>query len=60
MDERGLSRRISEAFCGGECRRRELRLERWEAEFLAAQYGAKVSALGQNWYEISFGGVEHG
>lgn len=60
MEETKLAERISEAFHGGERRRRELRMDQWEAEFLAARYGAKVAPVGQNWYEISFGGVENG
>lgn len=60
MDEKRLSERISEAFHGGERRCRELRMDRWEAEFLAARYGARVASMGQNWYEIAFGGVENG
>lgn len=60
MDEKGLAKRIGAAFHGGERRVRELRMSREEATFLAAQYGAKVAPMGQNWYEISFGGVENG
>ena len=50
----GLDRLISECFCGGELRLRELRLTPEQACRLAADYPALVEPVGEDWYQISF------
>lgn len=54
---------ISEAFCGGEFRRRELRLTDQEAEYIRTHFRADLTSLDRgtekSWYEIIFRGAEH-
>ena len=54
---------LSEAFQGGELRRRELRLSPEEAEYIRAHSAARLTPMGESggktWYEITFQGVEH-
>lgn len=60
--EQELEQRLSEAFAGGEIRRRELRLTGEEAAYVTARYAAQVRPIGpggeKNWYEIIFQGAE--
>lgn len=54
---------ISEAFCGGELRRRELRLTDGEAEYIRTHFRAVLTRLERgpekSWYEIIFRGAEN-
>ncbi len=50
----GLDTLVSDCFQGGELLLRELRLTPEQARRLAADYPARVTPLGQDWYEISF------
>ena len=60
--EARLDKMLSEAFDGGDIRRRELRLTPEEAGWIAARYPVRVVPLGsggdKNWYEIIFQGAE--
>ena len=49
-----LDELVSQCFQGGERLLRELRLTPEQARRLAADYPARVTPLGQDWYEISF------
>lgn len=53
---------LSEAFRGGELRRRELRLTDWEAEYIRTHFQADLTSLERgpekSWYEIIFRGAE--
>ena len=53
---------LSDAFRGGELRRRELRLSQEEAEAIRASFPARLAPLGESggktWYEITFQGAE--
>ena len=53
---------LSEAFRGGELRRRELRLSPEEADYIRTHYQASLTPLTAGdgaWYEISFRGAEN-
>ena len=49
---------LSEAFRGGELRRRELRLTQEEAAYIRAHWAARLAPMGESggktWYEITF------
>ena len=57
-----IERALSDAFQGGEIRRRELRLSQEEAEAIRASFPARLAPLGESggktWYEITFQGAE--
>lgn len=57
IEERRLDALVSRCFAGGELRRRELRLTGEQAGLLAGRYPAKVSPMGDGWYEVLFQGV---
>ena len=61
--ETKLERILSDAFRGGELRRRELRLTPEEADYIRAHSAARLTPMGESggktWYEITFQGVEH-
>ena len=50
---------VSDCFRGGELLLRELRLTPEQARRLAADYPARVTPLGRDWYEISFQEAQH-
>ena len=54
---------LSDAFRGGDIRRRELRLTGEEAAYIRAHFAAVVLPMepeeGKSWYEITFRGAEN-
>lgn len=54
MTIREMEQKISDAFSGGEILCRELRLSDEEADYVRAKYAAKVTAMGEHWYQLQF------
>lgn len=55
-----IERTLTDAFQGGACRRRELRLTREEADYIAGHFPVHMTAMSTGekaWYEITFQGV---
>lgn len=52
MDEIELERRLGDAFERGERRERELRLAPEEADWVAQNWPAALSAQGGGWYHV--------
>lgn len=57
IEEGSVGALVSRCFAGGELRRRELRLTGEQAALIAGRYPAKVSNMGDGWYEVTFQGV---
>lgn len=57
MEQTALDRILSDAFRGGECLRRELRLSDEDARLLAAFPSAAVESMGEQWYQVTFKGA---